>query len=188
MQGRPDGINQTQKDISDAFWRLYTELPISKIGVKEVCALAGYSRGTFYRYYRDVYEVLEQIEREILEQFEMRFNRIARCSSRLDLADLVKFTFAPCKVYNKYLVVMLGERGDPAFQKRLRESTKAALRRELEARRGPLGEESEFYLEYCVSGLLSCTRMWYEKKSGMDINDYISLILKILSNPLGFLP
>ncbi len=53
-------------EIREAFWRLYTAKPISKISVKDICALAGYNRGTFYRYYSDVYEVLESIENEIL--------------------------------------------------------------------------------------------------------------------------
>ena len=45
----------------------------------------------------------------------------------------------------------------------------------------------EFALEFCVSGILSCTRMWYEQDSGMDINDFIALMLQMLSEPMQLL-
>lgn len=178
----------TQQNICDAFWKLYIREPMSKITVKEICELAGYNRGTFYHYFQDVYDVLERIETEILNQFNMRFRKIARVSSHLQLFDLVKYTFAPCRVYNKYLAVMLGENGDPAFQKKLRENTKSALRDQLILKYGSLGPNAEYYLEFCVSGLLSCTRMWYEQGNTDELNDFISMMLDIISNPLGFVP
>ena len=50
-----------------------------------------------------------------------------------------------------------------------------------------LDEAGEFALEFCVSGILSCTRMWYEQDSGMDINDFIALMLQMLSEPMQLL-
>lgn len=126
MNKQPDKTSQTKEDIREAFWQLYTVKPLSAITVRDICTQAGYSRGTFYRYYNFVDDVLEQIECEILNQFDMRFDQIARCSRHLDLFGLVKHTLAPCKIYNKYLAVMLGANGDPDFQARLREKAKAS--------------------------------------------------------------
>lgn len=187
MENKAERPATAKLEIREAFWRLYTAKPISKISVKDICALAGYNRGTFYRYYSDVYEVLESIENEILEQFSQRFAQIARCSRKMDLAGLVKYTLAPCSVYNKYLAVMLGENGDPAFQKKLRDNTKELLRSQIAQKYRVLDEAGEFALEFCVSGILSCTRMWYEQDSGMDINDFIALMLQMLSEPMQLL-
>lgn len=82
MENKAERPATAKLEIREAFWRLYTAKPISKISVKDICALAGYNRGTFYRYYSDVYEVLESIENEILEQFSQRFAQIARCSRK----------------------------------------------------------------------------------------------------------
>lgn len=62
MENKAERPATAKLEIREVFWRLYTAKPISKISVKDICALAGYNRGTFYRYYSDVYEVLESIE------------------------------------------------------------------------------------------------------------------------------
>ena len=50
--------NQTKKLIMDAFNELLEKKPFEKITVEEVCAHAGISKPTFYRYYRDKYDVM----------------------------------------------------------------------------------------------------------------------------------
>ena len=42
------------------------EIPIEKITVKEVSERAEVNRSTFYAYYKDVYDILEQAEEEII--------------------------------------------------------------------------------------------------------------------------
>ncbi|MGL4986506.1 MAG: TetR/AcrR family transcriptional regulator [Treponemataceae bacterium] len=59
-------VNQTKENIKQAFWQLYRENKIEKISVKQISTLAGYNRATFYTYYKDVYDLLDQIEVEIL--------------------------------------------------------------------------------------------------------------------------
>jgi len=102
----------------------------------------------------------------------------------MDMKEIIKYTLAPCKVYNKYLAVLLGANGDPTFQAELKEKAKNVLSKQMAIRYGTADVMGEFYLEYCVSGLLSCTRMWYEQDSAMDINDYISMMYVVLTEPL----
>lgn len=187
MNKCPEKTDETKETLRDAFWKLYVEKPISHITVKDVTAVAGYNRGTFYHYYRDVYDVLEQIETEILDQFDMRFSQISRCAKRMDMLAIIKYTLAPCTVYNRYLSVLLGARGDPNFQAALKEKTKAVLRDQVARRYGEIDDAGEFCLEFCVSGLLSCTWMWYDKKKEMDIHEYISMMYRILAEPLGMI-
>jgi hypothetical protein len=49
---------------------LYMTRRIDKITVREVTTKAGYKRGTFYEYFRNVYDVLEQIEAQAPPSFE----------------------------------------------------------------------------------------------------------------------
>lgn len=43
--------------------------PINKITVKEICDLAELNRATFYTHYRDCFDLLESMERELVEEF-----------------------------------------------------------------------------------------------------------------------
>jgi AcrR family transcriptional regulator len=184
MKTRPNQTEDTKETIKSAFFKIYKEKNISRITVNDIVTAAGYNRSTFYRYFTDVYDVLEQIEKEILDQFDMRFDQITRCARQMDMKEIIKYTLAPCKVYNKYLAVLLGANGDPTFQAELKEKAKNVLSKQMAIRYGTADVMGEFYLEYCVSGLLSCTRMWYEQDSAMDINDYISMMYVVLTEPL----
>ena len=60
----------TRQIITTAFWQLLRQKPVEKITVKEVCALAQINRGTFYRHFRDCYDLMEQLEEQALEQLD----------------------------------------------------------------------------------------------------------------------
>ncbi len=44
------------------------EKPVSKITIKEICDLSDMSRSTFYLHYQDQFELLKDIEKEVLEK------------------------------------------------------------------------------------------------------------------------
>ena len=70
MNKRPELTEQTKRNLRTAFWSLYAQKPLEKISVREITALAGYNRGTFYLYYQDVYDLLNQIEDELLDELQ----------------------------------------------------------------------------------------------------------------------
>ena len=59
-------IKYTKKIIKDTFLSLLKEKEIGKITVSEICKLSDINRATFYRYYLDVYDLLEQIEQDFM--------------------------------------------------------------------------------------------------------------------------
>lgn len=57
----------TRRVIMDAFWELYKTQPIEKIRISEITLRAQVHRSTFYRYFYDIFDLLEQIEEEELQ-------------------------------------------------------------------------------------------------------------------------
>ena len=51
-------VKYTKKVIKDTFLSLLEKKNISNISVKELCEMADINRGTFYRYYIDIYDLL----------------------------------------------------------------------------------------------------------------------------------
>ena len=66
MKKQPELTAQTKENLMEAFWQIYCEKRIEKITVKEITMKAGYNRSTFYEYFTDVYDVLEQIENSLI--------------------------------------------------------------------------------------------------------------------------
>ena len=60
----------TQMVLKQSFLELLKEKPVSRITVKEVCALAQLNRATFYAHYSDCFALLESIEEDLLEAFQ----------------------------------------------------------------------------------------------------------------------
>ena len=60
----------TRQVITDAFLQLLRQKPVERITVKEVCALAQINRSTFYRQYKDCFDLMEQLEQRGLELLE----------------------------------------------------------------------------------------------------------------------
>lgn len=77
---------QTKNNLRIAFWSLYAQKPIEKISIKEITELAGYNRGTFYLYYNDVYDLLHQIEEEILGKITDVLNDSLEKNDTFDLS------------------------------------------------------------------------------------------------------
>lgn len=62
-------VRYTKKIIRETFLDILKEKPVSKITVKEICDKAEINRGTFYKHYRDCYDLMEKIEEDALRQF-----------------------------------------------------------------------------------------------------------------------
>ena len=60
----------TKMLIRKAFMELLRQKPLASISVKELCELAGINRGTFYSHYQDVYDLLDQLEQEMMNDFQ----------------------------------------------------------------------------------------------------------------------
>ena len=51
---------KTPEILKDAFWKLYSEKEISKIRISEITNLAGYNRGVFYLYFKNIGSQLQK--------------------------------------------------------------------------------------------------------------------------------
>ena len=54
--------------IRKAFTDLLKKKPIQSISIKELCEAAQINRGTFYTHYADIYDLLEKMEEEMMEE------------------------------------------------------------------------------------------------------------------------
>ena len=63
-------IKYTKKVIKDTLLSLLEKKDISNITVTEICEISDINRGTFYRYYMDVYDLLKNIEQEFINEIK----------------------------------------------------------------------------------------------------------------------
>ncbi len=74
MEKKPKSVDRrvlkTKRAIRNAFAKLMVEKDINDITIMELADTADINRKTFYNYYSGVYQVVEDIERDILTSYE----------------------------------------------------------------------------------------------------------------------
>ena len=90
-------VRRTKKLLKESFIELMSEKQIKDITVKDLTEHADLNRGTFYLHYLDIYDLLNQLEDEVIENVSMMiqdFNfRNSNQSTYLLLEQLFEYIY-----------------------------------------------------------------------------------------------
>lgn len=181
MNKRPELTEQTKRNLRTAFWSLYAQKPLEKISVREITALAGYNRGTFYLYYQDVYDLLNQIEDELLDELQQLLEQRLPGVLEHNLSEYMSFVVGINLIHAEYGAVLLSSRGDPRFAARFKELLAPVLRRYVLDGKGFTDTESELLLEYHLSGLQAMLARWLQDPGRMNLEQFVGLIIRMFT-------
>jgi AcrR family transcriptional regulator len=179
MKKKPTITAQTKQNLIDAFWELYCTKRIEKITIKEITTRAGYNRSTFYEYFTDVYDVLEQLENTLISNLqELPIQQLSSSGVPLPFEALVSMY----SHHSKYLVVLLGEHGDPAFQGRIKASMKPMIKQTLVGQGVKDDFELDYTLEYALSAMIGILSYWFNQEKAPSIEKLMELLTELTSD------
>lgn len=154
-------VLRTKKAIRTAFTALLAQKEINEITVKDIADKADINRKTFYYYYEGVYEVVDEIENELVEALDQMFSEI----------DFKDPTQTPHIIFEKITEVL---NGDITFFTQLLKLNGSAdlinkilkvLKRKVEEtylNQLKLDKQStDFISSYCLSGVLNAYTQQY---------------------------
>ena len=157
-------VRRTKKLLTQALTELLQRKQINEITVKELTDLADMNRGTFYLYYKDIFDMLDKIEDEMFQ----RLDAIAALHEHEDVArqfkpillDLFRFIEE-----NKGLCqVLLSPNGDMNFLHRLFEVIRAKCRVIWMEQFGKASEEDfEYRYSFVIFGCAGLIRAWVNR-------------------------
>lgn len=86
-------IRKTKLALRDGLLELLSQKSITEISVKELTDSVDLNRGTFYLHYKDIYDLLEQIEEDFFEEFSsiMKDHPVSEVSLSSFLEDIFSF-------------------------------------------------------------------------------------------------
>ncbi|MCR8744291.1 TetR/AcrR family transcriptional regulator [Romboutsia lituseburensis] len=179
MKNNKNVVSKTKQDLIDAFWSLYCEKRIEKITIKEITVKAGYNRSTFYEYFTDIYDVLEQIENSIIPSLdELPPISILNKNNEIPINMFLKLY----EQNEKYYSVLLGDNGDPAFASKLKDSVKPLLKEALATEVKLNDLEFDFVLEYILSSMISIMSYWFKNDKILSSDKLIFIMKNIMEN------
>ena len=182
MGKKPALAAATRQKLLDAFWQLYTHKHIEQISIKEITDLAGYNRGTFDLYFKDIYDILNQIEDSILNPPQRHEPADASTDAVLSQLTIRKIISQMASHFEKsscYVAVLLGENGDPHFAYKLKQQLKELFLVSPYLQSMP-PHLRNYYLEYSTSGLLAMLQTWLKNDTQMSVEDFIYTALQVM--------
>ncbi len=181
MKKHPEVTALTRENLMQAFWGLYCQKKIDRIPIKEITEKAGYHRSTFYEYFVDINDVLDQLEESLLAYIQENVVNSLAVEQNEDfirgLADLYE-------TKGKYLSVLLGENGDPHFAKKLKAVMRPALMETFGMSENDI--RTAYIFEFGFSAILASITFWYQNHNNLPSHELIFLIRSMLVN--GVLP
>lgn len=178
-------VRLTKQIIKDSLVSLMQEYPVSKLSVKMLCETAGINRSTFYAHYSDVYDLLNQIQEEIIRQISEYISERA-FSEQTQLTVLsVRHILEYARDNSRLLKVLLSENGDYTFQKNIMLLAQDKIIHELRNMRHIDKCMSEYLQIFAVTGALSVIRKWLQNDMPESTEEMADLCTKLLYKGLS---
>lgn len=156
-------IRKTKRVLKESLSNLLLQKNLNDITVQELVNLADVNRGTFYLHYRDIYDMLSQIEAEMLDDLE----NISMLFPAALLKDSPKPYISAMLEYiadnQTFCKMLLGPYGDMAFVEKLKKLLEEkCLYYLMENNSGIDPERYQYFASYTVAGCIGLVQNWME--------------------------
>lgn len=159
--------------IRKSFTTLLTQKPVENITIKELCQTAGINRGTFYTHYHDVYELLEEIENEmIIDVKNALAPLLIDATTERSLYQICHEIFKCLKDNSDLCTIMLGNYSDKKFIKRLLDIGKQQCLDSYQTTyRNADPKLIEYYYSFVSQGCIGLLRQWIDENMVLPIEE-----------------
>ncbi|MGM0215247.1 TetR/AcrR family transcriptional regulator [Enterococcus sp. AZ109] len=164
----------TKKMIRQAFLALLSQKELEKITVKEITEAADINRGTFYKYYKDTFDLLQKIEEEVMNDLlaDIQLN-----SQPMDtwLTTLLE------KIKNRpeIRILVLGNTKSNFLSPLLEQIKPEAFQQFSQYFPTATQTEMELYLSYFVEGSVGLIIRWLKDFEELNAHEVSKLLLNV---------
>ncbi|WP_333684838.1 TetR-like C-terminal domain-containing protein, partial [Enterocloster lavalensis] len=175
-------VRKTKKQLRECLTRLLKEKKVQDITVRELTDMADLNRGTFYLHYRDVFDLLEKTENELLDEFNSLMYRHNAQDLTNNLAAVFVDIFHLVKDNSDLVYILLGENGDLNFVNRLKHLVREkCLQDWMEVFRSGNSAFFEAYYSFIVSGCVGLVQYWLQTGLTESPEELATLAEKIIN-------
>jgi len=153
-------VRRTKKLLTQALTQLLQEKQINEITVKELTDLADMNRGTFYLYYKDIFDMLEKIEDGLFEALDEivslhEHDDVSHQTTPilLDLFHFIEENQEMCRV-------LLSPHGDMNFLHRLNQVVREKCLQMWPNEEDKKDATFEYHYSFVVYGCVGVFRAW----------------------------
>lgn len=177
-------VRRTKKLLLQGLTQLMSQKKINKITVKELTELVDVNRATFYLYYKDIFDMVDQIENDIFEHFSEALKKFTDNGLTKDNSlSFFIFIFEYVKEYADMCKILLGPEGDYAFVEKLKSIIKSTLPPPLNSESTKI--QSQYFMPFIISGCTGTIQQWLESGMTPDPESMAEFVVELIVNSSG---
>lgn len=172
-------VRKTKRAIRNAFAALLAEKDVNQITVKDIAERADINRKTFYNHYRGVYQVMDEIENSIVDDFDLM---LREASGSIDLRN-------PAMIYEKLTQLLQKDidfygnlmcmNGNNSLRDKLFSRLKAHALVSMQARLPIAQQELELGIHFTFSGLMSVYQHWFQSDRTLSLDELTKTVSRL---------
>lgn len=179
----------TRAMIRKAFTGLLSEKPIQNVTVIELCQQAGINRGTFYKHYKDIYDLLERIEGEMFEEFVEAISPLVTESvEQIGSLEIAERIFRCLQENSDLCIVTLGNNGDKHFADRLIDYGRDRMMDVYPKIFSDTDKRKlEYYYSFVSAGCIGLLRKWLDDDMPFTVSELAQMAETIMISGIAVL-
>lgn len=170
-------IRRTKKLIRQALTTLMQKKEFQSITVTDIVREADINRGTFYAHYRDVYDLREKIESEMISDFKSMIDGFRPNTVDTSLRPVLVRALDYLEENSDVVTTLMRVSGEEGFGRKLIEIIEECR---LATVSGPSLEDS-YIGRFVSTGLVGLLEKWVKEEAPLTKDEMIHLMEKILS-------
>ena len=169
-------VVRTKRAIKNAFALLLTEKDINDITISDIAEYADINRKTFYNYYAGVYAVVDEIENDIIENFDAILEEV-------DIETNIK---NPYFVFEKltavintdldFFGILLSMNGNVSLLTKIVDLIKQKAKDAMRNRTNIEERRLDIVLDFAISGMFSVYQQWFNSDRQQSIEEISEIV------------
>ena len=167
---------KTKNKLCAAYLKLLRTKNINQITIREITGNAGYNRGTFYIYYRDIYDLHDKIKDDFLTKIETSVNLLLVDNNTINFETIFK-TIANFFTQNEEILSTLIIK-DTELSNNIKIKMKPLLKKIFA--KDLTNNKIDYVIEYHLSSLFGVITFWILNNKNISRDELFSLIENII--------
>lgn len=156
-------VKYTKMVLKESFINLLEQKDISQISIKKICEDADINRATFYAHYNDIFDLMRKIEDEFLENINAHLEEYYEINNSERAIILAEKIFEYVKENARLCKLLLSERGNFDFQKRVMMLVYDLIISELTYDNRISKTDAEYVYSFTITGCVGAVQKWLEE-------------------------
>lgn len=187
-KGKNRSVQRTQALLKDGLTELMQTKPVQNITVRELTDYVNLNRGTFYLHYKDIQDLLEHLENDILDEFIEITNAHQPQDMKGKPFPLIYDLYKFLEKTSDFVKLVLVNNQEQNFMNRIKEIIRERCMNdwdEIFANADP--KLSEIYSSYVLSGCIGIIENWIRNGTRQSPEELARYTEDIMLNGLNIL-